>query len=74
MEEATFDIFFGQTDKNAVWVEAVKGLSNARQRMEELAAQKPGSYFVFSTSEHSILARTETSKDDWPNSQAGAGR
>ena len=60
MKEPTFDIFAGTSDKNAVWVEAVEGLSNARARMHEIAAVKPGAYFVFSAHDHSILARTET--------------
>ena len=60
MKEPTFDIFEGTSDKNAVWVEAVEGLSNARARMHEVAAVKPGAYFVFSACDHTILARTET--------------
>ena len=30
----------------SIWLEAVEGLSNARQRMEEIATQKPGHYFM----------------------------
>lgn len=62
MQEPTFDIFAGETDKNAVWVEAVAGLSNARERMEQIAAEKPGRYFLFSCSSHTILLRIETSR------------
>jgi len=53
-----FDIFFGVPDKN-VWMETVAGLSNARKRMEAIAAQKPGQYFVFSPRDHTILAKIE---------------
>lgn len=53
--EPNFDIFRGLPDKNAVWVEAVEGLSAARDRMEQIARDKPGNYFVFSRMDHSIL-------------------
>jgi hypothetical protein len=47
-------------DKNAQWVETVGGdLSAARERMQEIATQSPGSYFVFSGQDHSVLAKTE---------------
>jgi DNA-binding NarL/FixJ family response regulator len=59
----TFDIFSGVPDKNAVWIETVAGLSNARTRMEAIAAQKAGQYFVFSRRDHSILAKKETQKN-----------
>lgn len=39
------DIFSG-TPKNAMWIEAVQGLSNARERMQQIAAEKPGQYFL----------------------------
>ncbi len=48
MKEPSFDIFSGHPDKDAVWIETIQGLSNARARMHELAAQVPGDYFVFS--------------------------
>lgn len=57
--EPNFEIFFGAPDKNAVWVEAVEGLANARGRIEEIARKEPGIYFVFSRADHSILAITE---------------
>src|SRR5215472_18855105 len=57
-----FDIFSGARDKNAVWIETVAGLSNARERMEAIAAQVSGQYFVFSRADHTILAKTETQK------------
>ena len=58
--EPNFDIFSGVPDKNAVWVECVRGLSNARERMGQIAAKKPGRYFLFSLQSHSVLARIET--------------
>jgi len=61
-QEPRFDIFSGTTEKDAIWIEAVSGLANARKRMEELAAKSPGRYFVFSVSSHTVLAQTDTSK------------
>src|SRR5579872_4186606 len=61
--EPRFDIFSGATDKDTMWMESVEGLANARKRMEEIAAQVPGKYFVFSTGSHSILAQIDTTKD-----------
>ena len=63
VKASVFDIFSGVADKNAVWVETVAGLSNARARMEAIAAQSPGQYFVFSRRNHTILAKTETRKN-----------
>jgi len=62
MIEPTFDIFSGGPDKDSVWLEAVAGLSNARERMDQLAEKSPGQYFVFSIGSQSIIAKTETFK------------
>jgi hypothetical protein len=70
MKEPSFDIFTGTSDKDAIWLEAVEGLSNARARMHEIAAQIPGQYFIFSPGDHQILARTETFKgQETPNAK-----
>jgi len=61
VKEPTFDIFSGASGKDALWVEAAQGLARARERMEEIAAGKPGQYFLFSTASHSILGRIEHS-------------
>ncbi len=58
-----FDIFagrFGSTD--ILWLETIEGLAAARVRMEEIAAQEPGPYFVFFTSDHSVLASIDNSR------------
>lgn len=60
MDEPTFDIFAGAPEEHGLWVEAVEGLSNARERMAQIAAQKPGTYFLFSSCSQSILARIRT--------------
>jgi hypothetical protein len=38
----------------------VEGLSDARARMLDIAAQIPGKYFVYSGMSHAIVAQTET--------------
>jgi hypothetical protein len=55
----TFHIFSG-TPRNARWEAAAEGLSTARERMEQLAANKAGQYFLLSIGTCSILAQTET--------------
>ena len=62
VEEPTFDIFRGNPDQNAVWLEPVMGLLNARQRMEQIAAEKPGRYFILSVQSHSVVAKVDTEK------------
>ena len=52
----TFDIFRGHyQDKDATWVDAVEGLGKARERMKQIATEKPGPYFVFSCHDRLVL-------------------
>ena len=60
--QASFEIFAGSGDNDAMWLETVEGLANARQRMEGLAAQVPGQYFVYSIRSRAVLAKTDTTK------------
>lgn len=60
MRKPAFDIFSGTPDTNACWLETVEGLSDARARMEVVAAQAPGQYFVFCTETQTVMAQTET--------------
>jgi hypothetical protein len=62
MKDPTFDIFSGRPNENPIWLAAVAGLSNARARMEDIAAQTPGEYFVFSIGSEAVLAQTQTFK------------
>lgn len=55
-----FDIFSGELDKNAVWLETVDGLAEAQKRMQEIATRKPGVYFIFSSGDRSVVAKLET--------------
>lgn len=58
----TFDVFSGDVEKGAVWVCAVNGLAAAKERMESIAARKPGKYFIFKADTQEVVARTETCK------------
>ena len=63
VSEPRFDIFSGAPDKDAMWIEAVSGMAKARERMEEIAREIPGRYFVFSIHSRVLLATIDTSKD-----------
>ena len=60
MQETVFDIFRGRTERDAMWLEAVAGLSNARERMEIIASLTPGPYFLYSSEARSILSTIQT--------------
>jgi hypothetical protein len=60
MKEPAFDIFSGGPDKDPIWIETVEGLSQARERMHQLAAANPGPYFLYSVQSQAVLARVET--------------
>lgn len=68
-----FDIFRGLPDRNAVWVETVEGLSDARGRMEEIAITTSGTYFLFSRIDHSILGYAEGAAIDKPQADSQPG-
>ena len=62
MQLLTFDIFAGVFEQNPMWLEAVQGLDHAKTRMEQIASQKPGNYFVFCSATHAVVASLESGK------------
>jgi hypothetical protein len=62
MNVPLYDIFSGHSYKDAVWLEVVKGLGSAANRMKQLAEQTPGPYFVFCVKARAVLASIDTSK------------
>jgi hypothetical protein len=60
MEESSFDICSGLSRRHGHFIESVEGLMNARERMWEIADQKPGCYFIYSNSHRAILVKIET--------------
>jgi hypothetical protein len=69
MFTSIYDIFSGQVDKDALWIGAVEGLGSAAMQMHQLAAEKPGSYFLFCTKTRQVLASIDTSKPQRPFSR-----
>jgi hypothetical protein len=55
-----YDIFSGQFDKDAMWLEAVEGLGAACDKMNERAKKSPGPYFVFCQNANKVLAHINT--------------
>ena len=45
-----FNIFAGIFGGNATWLESSPSLAHAKERLEQISAAHPGSYFIFSTS------------------------
>ena len=43
-----------------MWIECVDGLNAAINRMNAIATEIPGLYFVFGSRERKVLARTDT--------------
>ena len=63
MSVPKFDIFRSFLESSDVlWVEAVEGLGAAKRRMDEIAREQPGRYFVFYTHERTLLASTSTQR------------
>lgn len=69
---AKYDIFSGTFHgKSACWVGCAEGLEKAKAEMNHMAAAKPGPFFVFSVSEHRIVAEVDTSGQE-RRARAGA--
>lgn len=60
--EPRFGIFSGSFENDALWLETVAGFAKARARMEQLASQVPGKYFMFSIHSPRSRASVDTSK------------
>ena len=57
----TFDIFHGYPiGTETSWIESVEGLAFARTRMEQIATEKPGPYFLFSADNSRVVATVDT--------------
>jgi hypothetical protein len=46
--DSMFDIFKGLADGNFSWVDAVKGLPEAKRHIHRLALREPGRYLIHS--------------------------
>jgi len=65
MSATFYDLFKGNSQENAIWIEAVEGLEAATERMNRLAAMDSSDYFLFQSG--SIVASV---KHPNPPSQA----
>jgi hypothetical protein len=61
--ERTFDVFSGSVDHNPLWLQSVRGLGSALQRMRERAEHAPGPYFVFDSSTSTVWDLVDTSSN-----------
>ena len=59
--QTPYDIFKGHSNKrDARWILTVEGFYSARERMEQIAAKQPASYFLFCASTCSVVAETNS--------------
>lgn len=58
-KEIVFDIYSGVPEEKSVWIESVRGLAAAKERMEQIADQKRGNYFIFDPDDHRVHAQIE---------------
>lgn len=62
-----FDIFVGDSDLDAKWLETVEGLASAIHRMDSIATEMPGVYFVLDRHNLNIVARANSKHRYKPN-------
>ena len=59
----TFDIFSGHfNQQDAIRIEALEGLEEAYEKMLQIAADRPGPYFVLSSDNQKCVASVDTSE------------
>jgi len=61
----TFAIFSGHfKQRDVLWIEAREELMEAYEKMLQIAADKPGPYFILSTDTQTCVASVDTSLRD----------
>lgn len=60
MDTPPFDIFYGELDRDPLWVEAAPSLDEACNRMRERAQARPGRYFVYCCHTQKLLDSIDT--------------
>lgn len=60
-EELCFDLFRGELLQGAIRIETVRGLAEAKTKMEEIAAQQPDKYFLYSSESSSVVVSINSS-------------
>jgi hypothetical protein len=64
MYQRTYDLFAGSIDNRPLWLESVRGMEPAFERMKERAELAPGPYFVLDSMTQTVIALVDTSSDD----------
>ena len=54
-----FNIFSGVHGQQATWLESSSTLARAKQRVEQIAAMFPGSYFIFDIASGRVVYQIE---------------
>ena len=74
-----FDILKKLSDGGIAWIEAVKDLETARERIKQLATYKPGEYVIFNQETQSVIeqpwvpfAREASETTDGPPNTEGS--
>lgn len=62
MEDSAFDIFSGIPYGDCKWMQSVNGLGAAHKRLQEIAAETPGKYFMFNAWNSCVLTQVDTGK------------
>jgi hypothetical protein len=57
-----FDIFKRLRDGTSLWIAAVEGLEEARNRINRLAAVVPGNYLIYSEEKGLVIERDQLTK------------
>jgi hypothetical protein len=60
LKEKTYDLFSGFNQQDAMWMESIHGLESAKFRMEQVATENPGAYFLFDLTTSTTVGKTNT--------------
>src|SRR4051812_3523481 len=72
LQSNNFTIFRGLPDRHAEWVATLVGLAAANERMSEIAAENPGSYFVFHGATGTVSARFNNEPGEFDQAENSA--
>jgi hypothetical protein len=71
MNTHTYDIFSGRFGRDVIWIESIKELAVAVEKMKAYANHSPGPYFVFCVHSNEVIASIDTSiQSDIENRQS----
>ena len=60
--ELTLEIFFANDLREPLQVGRADNVESARMRMEQIAKERPGWYFVWDRDNHRVIARIDTTR------------